>query len=397
MPKKSNTKRTDGRIAVQIYLGKDEQGRRKYKTVYGATQKEANQKADEIRAMLGKGLDISARSDTFGVWCDRWLRGKKAEVSASHYGNLISTAKHLDGLKNRPLSEIRLFDISDIINDLAAYNPNTGKLASKKLLIDVKAIASQIFCLAIDNRIIDYNPAQNVRIPKTAPKSRRTPIDDEQIQWIEETPHRAQTAAMIMLFAGLRRGEVLALTWRDINLKDSTLTVNKSIEYVTNKPSIKATAKTEAGNRIVPLPSVLSAYLRGQPKESLYISPGVDGGIMTESAWRRMWESYMTELDVKYGARLRPVGSKYDPYKGRKVIKTFTAHQLRHAYATMLYDAGVDILTAKELLGHSDIKTTLDIYTHLSRTRKKKSVVALDQFISCKSDTSQANSKVIDI
>ncbi len=144
MPKKSNTKRTDGRIAVQIYLGKDEQGRRKYKTVYGSTQKEANQKADEIRAMLGKGLDVSARSDTFGVWCDRWLRGKKAEVSASHYGNLISTAKHLDGLKNRPLSEIRLFDISDIINDLAAYNPNTGKLASKKLLIDVKAIASQV-------------------------------------------------------------------------------------------------------------------------------------------------------------------------------------------------------------------------------------------------------------
>ena len=105
----------------------------------------------------------------------------------------------------------------------------------------------------------------------------------------------------------------------------------------------------------------------------------------------------MTELDVKYGARLRPVGSKYDPYKGRKVIKTFTAHQLRHAYATMLYDAGVDILTAKELLGHSDIKTTLNIYTHLSRTRKKKSVVALDQFISCKSDASQTNSNAVDI
>lgn len=397
MPKKSNSKRSDGRIAVQIYLGKDENGKRKYKTVYGATQKEANRKADEIRAMLGKGLDVTAQNDTFSVWCGRWLQGKKSEVSASHYGNLISTAKHLDGLGNRPLSEIRLFDISDIINDLAAYNPRTGKPSSKKLLIDVKAIASQVFCLAIDNRIIDYNPAQNVRIPKNAPKSRRTPIDDEQIAWIENTPHRAQCAAMLMLFAGLRRGEVVALTWSDINLKDGTLTVNKSVEYVTNTPSVKPTTKTEAGNRIVPLPTVLWDYLRKQPKESVYVCPGMDGGIMKAAAWRRMWESYMAELDIKYGMRMRPAKSKFDPHKGGIVIKTFTAHQLRHTYATMLYDAGVDILTAKELLGHSDVKTTLDIYTHLSRTRKKKSVVVLDQFISCKSDASQAIGKTVDI
>ena len=401
MPKKSNTKRSDGRIAVQIYLGKDENGKRKYKTVYGATQKEANRKADEIRAMLGKGLDVTAQNDTFGVWCERWLNFKKAEVSAGHYGNLVSTVKHLEPLRHRALSEIRLFDVSEIINSLAAYNPNSGKPASKKLLTDIKSIAVQVFNLAIDNRIVDYNPAQNVRIPKTATKSRRLPIDDEQIAWIENTPHRAQNAAMLMLIAGLRRGEVLALKWKDIDFENGALTVNKSVEYATNSPHIKSCAKTEAGNRTIPLPTLLLSFLKAQPKNSLYVCPDVDGKVMTAGAWRRLWESYMTDLDFKYGMRLRPIKSKYDPYKGNTVIKTFTAHQLRHTYATMLYDAGVDILTAKELLGHNDIKTTLDIYTHLSRTRKKKSIVALDDFLACtsnarrtppgcKSDASQA-------
>lgn len=385
MPKKSNVKRSDGRIAVQIYLGKDENGKRKYKTVYGTTQKEANQKADEIRTMLGKGLDVQAQSDTFGTWCERWLKCKKAEVSAGHYGNLVSTAKHLEPLSHRPLSDIRLFDISDIINNLAVRNPNTGKPASKKLLTDIKSVAVQVFNLAIDNRIADYNPAQNVRIPKAAVKSRRLPIDDEQIAWIENTPHRAQNAAMLMLFAGLRRGEVLALTWKDINFENRTLSVSKSVEYATNLPRIKPCAKTEAGNRTIPLPSLLLSYLKSQPKNSLYVCPDADGSVMTAGAWRRLWESYMTDLDFKYGVRLRPIKSKYAPYKGNMVIKTFTAHQLRHTYATMLYDAGVDILTAKELLGHNDIKTTLDIYTHLSRTRKNKSIVALDNFLACTS------------
>ena len=65
MPKKKNTKRSDGRIAVQVYLGKDESGKRKYKTVYGNTQKEADEKAAELRTQLGKGLDISSKNKTF--------------------------------------------------------------------------------------------------------------------------------------------------------------------------------------------------------------------------------------------------------------------------------------------------------------------------------------------
>lgn len=386
MPKKSNTKRTDGRIAVQIYLGKDEQGRRKYKTVYGATQKEANQKADEIRAMLGKGLDVSARSDTFGVWCDRLMSCKKAEISPSYYHILESTRNHLKPLNNKAIADICMFDVADLINDLAAYNPHTGAPSSKKLLTDVKSLITQTFELAIVNRVIDYNPARSVKIPRSAPKSKRRPITDEQIQQIASTPHKAQLAAMIMLYAGLRRGELLALTWSDIDFKNHTIEVNKSVEFVKNVPHLKHSAKTEAGNRLITMPGILSDFLKKQDRQSVYVFPGTDGGIMTAAAWRTLWDSYMAELTRS---------SKND--KLQIVNEPFTAHQLRHTYATMLYDAGVDVLTAKELLGHTDVKTTLDIYTHLSKERRLKSVTAFDDFVKCKSSASQPTPKSVDI
>ena len=85
MPKKSNTKRTDGLYAVQIYLGRVE-GKRKYKTVYGKTQKEADKKAAEVRRQLNKGVDLLAE-DSFGFWCDRWLKSQNTELSPERYNN----------------------------------------------------------------------------------------------------------------------------------------------------------------------------------------------------------------------------------------------------------------------------------------------------------------------
>ncbi len=403
MPKRKNTTRSDGRIAVQVYLGKGEDGKRKYKTVYGNTQKEADEKAREIKIKIGRGLNLELEKDSFKKWRERWLKYKKAEISISHYNSLVSTCKHLYFLDNKKIVDITPWDIKELLADLAKENPNTGKPASKKLLTDIKSIISQVFIEAIDNRVVEHNPAQNIKIPKAATKTERHPILDEQIKWIEETEHPAQTAAMIMLYAGLRRGEVVALTWNEININKGTISVRKSVEYQGNKPVVKDGAKTKSGVRNITIPDVLSDYLKKQPKTGVYVIGS--NGIMTAGAWRRMWESYMVTLDAKYGKRMfekerkcrkglpldYPV-SKFDPHKGPIVIKTFTPHQLRHTYATMLYDAGVDVLTAQYLLGHSDLSTTMKIYTHLSETRKIQSIDALNDYVSCKSNASQNKS-----
>ena len=103
MPKKKNATRSDGRISVQVYLGRDEDGKRKYKTVYGATQKEADAKAEQIKLSLRKGLDVSAERDTFGDWAERWFQIKSIEVAESQATVYKSRVNCLnDYIKNVP-------------------------------------------------------------------------------------------------------------------------------------------------------------------------------------------------------------------------------------------------------------------------------------------------------
>ena len=109
------------------------------------------------------------------------------------------------------------------------------------------------------------------------------------------------------------------------------------------------------------------------------------GKMHTESSWVRMWESYLSELNIRYGdfsQYLKKPKSKFDPGGVPFVIPRITPHWLRHTYATMLYFAGVDVLTAKEQLGHADAHTTLQIYTHLDKIHKRKAMSKLDEYLS---------------
>lgn len=133
MARKRNAKRPDGRYAVQVYLGRTEDGRRQYKTVYGQTQKEADEKALEIKIALKKGIDVTAARDTFAGWAQRWLDLKQPSVSHGQYIAYQSCAAHLiDDIGNMPISKIRSADIQEVISSLAMYNPTTGNPSAKK-------------------------------------------------------------------------------------------------------------------------------------------------------------------------------------------------------------------------------------------------------------------------
>jgi integrase len=92
---------------------------------------------------------------------------------------------------------------------------------------------------------------------------------------------------------------------------------------------------------------------------------------MTEPAWQRLWRYYMNELSRQYGEGVH--------------IQEFTPHCLRHTYCTMLYESGIDVVVAQGLMGHKDIKTTLGIYTHLSKEKAERDVSKLNDFLASKS------------
>lgn len=191
-----NTKRKDGRVKASVYLGNG-----KYKYVYASSNRELDRKVQEIKLQLGKGIDISAERDTFGQWAERWLKLKKIEVSNGRYNTYSYRVKNLAPIASMQIGKIRTADIQDIIIGLSADG------YALKTLKDVKNAASQIFRLAVDNRVIDYNPAVSVKLPAEAPKETRRALTADEQQWIlAPSENRGKRAAMIMMYAGLRRG-----------------------------------------------------------------------------------------------------------------------------------------------------------------------------------------------
>ena len=190
----------------------------------------------------------------------------------------------------------------------------------------------------------------------------------------------AKKAAMIMMYSGLRRGELIPLTWNDIDLKKKTIRVNKSVELFNGKPELKSGAKSVAGARTINIPKKLVDYLKAQPRDNLLVCPSASGTMMSGAAWRALWKSYIKELNLIYGKNIKTTKSKY-AHAAPQTIPPITAHWLRHTFATLLYLSGVDVLTAKDQLGHADVKTTLNIYTHLDNVYKDKNIVKLDSYL----------------
>lgn len=360
-------KRDDGRYAKQVFLGSID-GKKKYKTVYGMSVREVEEKAVQLRLQLHKGIDIDASRDTFQMWAQRMQATKKTEgIGRSHQDGLKRCCEYLDSINAMELTKIQVCHIQEIINRLSDYHEGMPPL-SKSYLIKIKGAASSVFKLAIESRVVDFNPAEYVKIPKTASETRRQAITEEQRSWILSTEHRAKTAAMIMLYAGLRRGELIALTWSDVDLSERTISVNKSVELVENAGVVKST-KTAAGVRVVHIPIILKEYLEQIPRNHLYVCANASGGRCTKVAWRSLWESYMVE---------RHKIAKNSPFNFGGI--EFTPHQLRHTFCTDMYFAGVDVLTARDQMGHADIKTTLSIYTHLDHRYKKESMNKMDEY-----------------
>jgi integrase len=101
---------------------------------------------------------------------------------------------------------------------------------------------------------------------------------------------------------------------------------------------------------------------------------------MTETAWKRLLESYLFDMNLEYGNIPKNM-RKYSPEKIPLTIDPFSWHCLRHTFCTLMYNAGVDVLTAKEQMGHSDVKTTLSIYTHLQNENKQRNIDKLDLYL----------------
>lgn len=204
-----------------------------------------------------------------------------------------------------------------------------------------KSVISQIYDFAYVELGMDIkNPCDRLKIDPKKRKGKRRPLTPEEIEAVKSTKKDEFILAPLILYTGCRCGEALALTYGDIDRKRRVIHINKSIDHVGNKPEI-STTKTEAGNRDVPLLSELEALLPKKMPNTDFIIGGQSP--ITKSALNKRWMRWKKEHNVE-----------------------IDRHQIRHTYASILYQAGVDPKSAQRILGHANFQTTMDIYTHLS-------------------------------
>ncbi len=367
-------KREDQRYEKKITVGRNPDGSLRRISVYGTTKKELERKVAEIQTDLERGIFLSTETVTFGAVAENWITFFKPLISEKmrlRYKGIIDG--HLKPLLEMKVKDLRPMHLQRIINEMAKAG------YAQKSMQMVKQTASQVLDHAMQNDLVYRNVFEKHKVPHVE-SIPREPITEEQRDLILRTwkGHRMGVPALIMLYCGLRRGELLALLWSDIDLDNRTLSVTKAADMPTNATTIKK-PKTRAGIRTVPIPNAILPALQWAKNEtkSLYVCPNMTtGGIMSAQAYGQAWRSYMHYLNIQAGGKDR---SRINP----KIVamEPFTAHQLRHSYATMLYDADVDVKTAQKLLGHADFSVTMKIYTHLSTEKESAGIEKLNQHV----------------
>ena len=322
---------------------------------------------------------------TFTAYAQEWYFEAIAGVCYVHSRAIKTAINNLNYfIGSKLLCDIRSADITNAITSLARKNPHTGKPTAKKTLQFIVKTAFRIFDSAIDDDLIVKNPAKGKMraIPRSAPTKKVKAISTDLQELIRTTPHRCQLAALIMMYMGLRRGEVIALEWSDFDFEKKTVHVCKhAVQISANQFQIYPGTKN-GKCRYITVPDdmidfLYKTYIKA-PTSKVFTQ--TNGNLHTPSSFASVWRSYNNELNYVKATQNNGSVSKFDP-KGYDKSFKINPHQLRHTYATLLYLSGTDMLTASKLMGHSSVTLTLDIYTHLDEEYKQPSIEKFNEYL----------------
>lgn len=352
-------KRKDGRYATTVMVGYKADGRPDNIFLSAKTERALRDKVMELKMKIKTGETIKESDMPMSYYARSWMDTYKASAginTKAMYQNIIE--KHIiPEIGEFPLDKILRSDIQRIINDRMDH-PRTCE--------QIKMTLVQIFNSAIEDRLIRENVAQKITLPKKY-KSEKRILTDLEKDAIKRADFTEQENAFVLLlfYFGLRRGEALALTKADIDLKKNLLYVNKTIVFDKNNPVIKTGAKSDAGNRIIPIPESAGVFLREfvRTVDTFYLFPGKNAETLSKSQYVRMWERVVKKMN-------EAVTTERERLIGAEPITGLTAHIFRHNYCTMLYYSGISQKKAVELMGHSDIKMIMEVYAHLDEKKE---------------------------
>lgn len=365
----------------QLTIGVDENGKAKRKSFYGKTKKEVKEKMETYK-LLNPINKAAINEYTVATWFNYWLWNiKKRDIKPKTFERYECIYRNY--IKGSEIANIPLYKFK--LNNLQAYYnrlSDNGKSPSIIKTINEKLKSSMID--AEKNGYIEKNYCQLVNLPKEKRKEKKIEVFsvDQQNDFLEIIKgHEFEILFLLAIGTGLRRGELLALRWSDIDFENKTINVDSNIqqayifedEETKRLEKIEQEPKTVNSFRTVPIPSkVLAKLQEHKQKQEQYKLAFQERYIDNDFV---ICDKYGKALDVK-----RPTRMFYSIQKkmGIPEDEKIKFHGLRKTYATRLFEKEVPPKTVQMLLGHSEISITLDIYTQVMENKKVEAIEKID-------------------
>ena len=358
----------------------DDDGNSKRKRWKGKKQSEVKAKLTEFKKqLLLNGTEMKTEERTFRQFADEWVNViVKSKVKALSYQRKVSTLEHqvYPHIGNIQVSKLTHARIQKMVNDL-----NESGLSYSTIKKAYEAVCG---CLRYYRRqtATSFNPCEDIALPEAKRKDNadisfftteeRKRIVEEATRKYEsgKSVYRIGGAFVLLLYSGLRAGELCALTWEDIDFSARTINVRKNAVEVREKGNdgkmhsvlkTQDSTKTRSGTRIIPMTE--KAFLALSELQKI---TGEYEYIITSSKGERIRPS---RLDRTFHLMLDEIG-----------LQHVGVHTLRHTFATMLFHNGCEVKVVSELLGHSNTKITENIYILVIQEQKVKAIQSIDKF-----------------
>jgi len=344
------------------------------KLVSKKSSADLERRVSEFKREVEDSRSCSFSNVTFREYAKEWLsvsKASKEKKTQKTYQTVIEN--YLSFIHDTPITGIRQSHLQQAINHNLNH-PRTCK--------DIKSTFSQIVRSAVRDRILpqraEFDLLADISLPKYIKRKRRalTPLE-RRAMFNARLDDRKSAFLFILYYLGTRKGEALALSSSDFDFSAKTVSISNVLVFDGNAPTVKPYPKSERGIRNIPLPDPLISRIRAFVESADgFIFRTQNGSLMTDTAYRRMWDSIITSLNVATGWN---PNAKKD--KKPRPITDLTAHIFRHNYCTELCYQIPKISTKMiaSLLG-DDEKMVLEVYSHILAEKEDVAGAIRDAF-----------------
>jgi integrase len=337
-------------------------------------EKEVNRQAVLFEEDCKKGQITSAIK--FETFAEQWFEEYAIiNLRSTSYERMRQLTKRVyPALGHMKLDKITARHIQRFINDLMLNGKNlkTGKPLSRKTVVHHLSFISDVFSYAMRMDMLSDNPCRRVTVPKGESEEKEiyTLDEVEQIfQALETEPLKYRLYIMLAIYSGFRRSEMLGLEWKDIDFESGVISVKRTSQYTKKRGIYTDTTKTKKSKRSSKFPPMIIGMLKAFKIEQDAEAERLGTKWIDHDRLFVKWNGMPMNPQTPYGW--------FKEFCERNGLRFCDIHSLRHLHASLLINAGIDVVAVSGDMGHSVVGTTLNLYSHMFQEAKARNCEAI--------------------